>query len=278
MTIEEIDYSPLEAMRHASFKIVNKTWHGVLWPVGILVFIIGMWVLIAAQVSFVLVFGLVGYFSVVGWLTRKYKANVWLHFAQANNWTTSPESQGESELPPSINFGHSHVFSSAINAVFESTNFLMFEYECTTGEGKSSQTHYFTVAKTTLQKNIPHIILRAKRHSADLTGDMENVEKLKLEGNFNDHFQLQIEKGQEVDALIIITPDVMQTLLDYSQSEDIEIIGNNLFFIVRGDKRDVEPVKQLIRSVAELSGQLRENARTFNATLTIISPTTAAAS
>jgi len=44
-----------------------------------------------------------------------------------------------------------------------------------------------------------------------------------LEGDFNDYFKLRLRKGQEVDALAIIAPDIMQTLISYNKGEDIEL-------------------------------------------------------
>jgi hypothetical protein len=52
----------------------------------------------------------------------------------------------------------------------------------------------------------------------------------------------------------------MQTLVDYSQDEDIEVLGDQLYFIVGGDKRDADQTRQLVQSIMELHDQLYENA------------------
>jgi hypothetical protein len=85
-----------------------------------------------------------------------------------------------------------------------------------------------------------------------------NHETLSLEGDFNDYFTLQIEKGQEVNVLEILTPDVMQTLVNLSQKEDVEIMVDGLYFIQSGDARTPEATRKLVQSVAGLSGQILE--------------------
>jgi hypothetical protein len=53
----------------------------------------------------------------------------------------------------------------------------------------------------------------------------------------------------------------MQVLIDYNYAEDIEVFGNNLYFMVSRDRRKIASIQQLILSVTELSVELKENAR-----------------
>ena len=102
-------------------------------------------------------------------------------------------------------------------------------------------------------------MLKAKRGiGQEARVDFADHETLQLEGDFQDYFSLQIEKGQEIDALEILTPDVMQALVSYNQREDIEILGDGLYFIATGDDRTPESVQKLVGSTVELSGQILE--------------------
>src|SRR5690606_8930604 len=55
--------------------------------------------------------------------------------------------------------------------------------------------------------------------------------RLSLEGNFDRHFQVFAPKGYEVLALSILSPDVMQTLIQSAERYDIEIFGSHLRII-----------------------------------------------
>jgi hypothetical protein len=110
-----------------------------------------------------------------------------------------------------------------------------------------------------LPKNLPHLLLLSKKAKADLHRDLQNSQQLKLEGDFDNYFKLQIEQGQQVDALVVITPDVMQTLVQYDTAEDVEILSNQLFFILNHDKRDAKDVQQLVTSVVALAARIIQN-------------------
>jgi hypothetical protein len=100
------------------------------------------------------------------------------------------------------------------------------------------------------------MLLLSKKTKIDVARDLEDGERLNLEGDFNDYFSLQIEKGQEIDALSVITPDVMQKLVDYNQAEDIEILATNLYFMCGHDRRDYQHMQSFLQSITELSVQI----------------------
>lgn len=249
-----VNYQPLETMDHAWLTVMNRTWKGSLWVLGVLS------VAAAMLVPYFGFFLLFLYLVLIVWLTNKYKEKIWEQFATVNGWKFDA-SIGPNLITPSLNFGHSHHFSSVIQAQLGDIICDLLSYTCSTGEGRSQTTHYFTIAVTRLPKPMPHMLLSSKKDNADIKNDVMNAENLKLEGDFDNYFKLQVEKGQEIDALTIITPDVMQTLISYNQAEDLETLGENLYFIVKGDKRSPGQVKQLLQSVLELNAQLYENAR-----------------
>ncbi|HVX24652.1 MAG TPA: hypothetical protein VG992_04935 [Candidatus Saccharimonadales bacterium] len=260
-TLDQINYEPLQGMQHAWSAVLKHGFHGFALPLAVLVEIVGIAGAIVSQ-QLGLSFGpILLYFMYLTAKVKSYKNQVWEHFAAVNGWGLDLETPAENTIPPSIQFGHSRHFSSVIQAQFTGVTCDLLSYDCTTGSGKSSQTHYFTVAVILAPKPMPHALLTSKKSSPDVQGDFANGEPLKLEGNFDDYFSLQVEKGQEVDLLTVITPDVMQTLVQYDQAEDIELLGDVIYFILRGDKRTPTTVQQLIRSVAELSQQLQENNR-----------------
>lgn len=250
--INTIDYGPLEADKHAFKIIFNRH------KIPSIAIFVG-----AAALCFLSFF--VGLAVAMGWMfylaaqVRALKNAIWEGFAAANGWPVNTELAPQLLLPPSLQFGHGQTFSPVVTAELGDTDADLFVYETEVGEGKSQQTYYFSVARVLLPVALPYIMLRAKKGvSSEVRQDVADHETLQLEGDFDDYFSLQIEKGQEVSVLEILTPDVMQTLVSFSQREDIEIVANGLYFIVSGDERTPESIKTLIQSVAALHAQIVE--------------------
>jgi hypothetical protein len=85
-----------------------------------------------------------------------------------------------------------------------------------------------------LDRNLPHIVLQRRRGAMFYAGDGP---ELALEGDFGKHFELHVPKGYETDALYVLTPDVMQVLIDEAADQRVEIVDDRLF--VFGDPVDV---------------------------------------
>jgi len=84
-----------------------------------------------------------------------------------------------------------------------------------------------------LDRKLPHIILDSKKNGAGAIANsllfLDQNQKLALEGDFNDYFDLYVPNGYERDALYIFTPDVMAVFVDETDSFDAEIIDDDLF-------------------------------------------------
>lgn len=85
-----------------------------------------------------------------------------------------------------------------------------------------------------LDRKLPHIVLQRRRGAMFYAGDGPELE---LEGDFGKHFELHVPEGYERDALYILTPDVMQALIDEAADRRVEIVDDYLF--VFGDRVDV---------------------------------------
>lgn len=253
-----IDYDPLLAM--------GRVWRTVfvrsLW---VWVPVLGAYLLLAllvmpAQASISLAVGIAALYSLhLSSRVRKLRDGVWEEFAAANGWKLDLVNSPDVIIPPSVQFGYGQQWSPVIQAQFGGFFCDLLAYTCVTGQGRSQRTHNFTIACTSLPRTMPHMLLLSKKSRADVQRDLLDAETLKLEGDFEDYFSLQIEKGQEIDALEIITPDVMQALVQYGQAEDIEILGTNLYFILGRDDRDYKDMQVIIGSLAELTGVITRN-------------------
>lgn len=85
-----------------------------------------------------------------------------------------------------------------------------------------------------LGRPLPHIVLRAtdrgtRRFSMGYVPDA--AQRLSLEGDFDEHFELYCPAGYEQDALYLFTPDVMSRAIDGAGGWDIEIVDDTLLLV-----------------------------------------------
>lgn len=85
-----------------------------------------------------------------------------------------------------------------------------------------------------LKRTMPHIICNSKR--SDRTGlrsrfpvDFDPKQIQILEGDFSDYFEVYTPESYERDARALLTPDVMQAMLRYSDIYDFEIVDTMVY-------------------------------------------------
>ncbi|WP_157373047.1 hypothetical protein [Agromyces sp. Root81] len=109
--------------------------------------------------------------------------------------------------------------------------------------GRSGEWHYLAVD---LPAPLPHLILDATssgRLSGDLPVGFEREQRMSLEGDFDRWFHVYSPHTYGKEALYVLTPDVMASLIDEAAGYNVEIIDDTLvFFIPRAaDFSDAEP-------------------------------------
>ena len=105
-----------------------------------------------------------------------------------------------------------------------------------------------------LDRKLPHIVLQRRRGAMFYAGDGPELE---LEGDFGKHFELHVPTGYERDALYVLTPDVMQVLIDEAADQRVEIVDDQLFvFGDRVDVTDPEVHARMHRIAAAITAQI----------------------
>lgn len=117
----------------------------------------------------------------------------------------------------------------------------------------------------TLPKPLPHMYLDAHANdnfwSRPSSMYFKTSQRLRLEGNFNKHFQLYVPEGYEVMALSVLTPDVMYVLQTYASEYDIEFYDYRLRLlsnknIYNKPKREADITKAATKLLAEIDHKL----------------------
>jgi hypothetical protein len=94
--------------------------------------------------------------------------------------------------------------------------------------GKPLTWHYLAV---TLPAPMPHLILDATSTDgvrSDLPVGVDRGQRLTLEGDFDRWFRVYSPDRYAVDALYVLTPDVMAALIDDASSFNVEIVDHTL--------------------------------------------------
>lgn len=156
-------------------------------------------------------------------------------FAARNNFTyTQTAAAAKNGSGTLFTHGHSQATSNVLNGKHASgLPMQLFHYKYDTGSGKNRTTHYASVARLTLPRNVPHMVIDSLVENSSLSVlpiHFDASQQIKVEGDFNQYFALYAPDTYAVSMLSIIGPDVMWALMQHAAACDIEIIDNNIYF------------------------------------------------
>jgi hypothetical protein len=130
--------------------------------------------------------------------------------------------------------GHSAETSNMLSGTHSSgLPMQLFHYQYDTGSGKNRTTHYASIARLTLPRAVPHMVIDSLvENSTDsvLPIQFDSSQQVRVEGDFNQYFALYAPDTYAVSMLSIIGPDVMWALMQHAAACDIEIIDNYVYF------------------------------------------------
>jgi hypothetical protein len=143
-------------------------------------------------------------------------------------------------------------------------------YTFVTGSGKNRQTHNFGYIRVALNKALPNMVLDARHNNflgmTNLPDVFHSSQRLRLEGDFNEYFDLYAPQEYERDALYVFTPDVMQVLIQSGRKYDMEIVDNELFiyqptFI---DLSSEVRLREALTAMTAISTELRDQTKRYS--------------
>lgn len=154
-------------------------------------------------------------------------------FALANNLEYTKSTEMNSFRGRLMQAGHSQSANNCISGTYKNHPIRLFNYQFSSGGGKSESTFPFTVVETTFEKTIfPYIFLQSKimyRYGdTDIIGKDKDV-KIKLENDLEDSFNLFATNGYEVEVLQIFTREILQFLKDNGSKFSIEFAENRMY-------------------------------------------------
>ena len=181
------------------------------------------------------------FLSASGGRLRAYRLNA---FAQANGMNYRHVVHNP-PLPGMIfNQGSAQMAQDLVRG--KKPRFVEFgNYQYTTGSGKNRTTHKWGYVAIKLDVPLPHIVLDARGNNSflgtNLPVSLQRDQRLALEGNFNEYFDLYCPSGYERDALYLFTPDIMARFIDNAAALDVEIVDDWVFFYSKRQFSTLDP-------------------------------------
>lgn len=211
---------------------------------GITVLIVSIISLIHPLLAF---FGIIGFFivlitTIVLAVAEINKPNqidfnnkeIFEKFASMNNFgyrfeDSTPRSPG-SIFEYGINRKATHI----ITGNFRDLPFAFYKYSYIIRGPRTARKSDLQIIELTLPRKAPHMVIYSlvdyaiKR--ANLKISFDRSQKLKLEGDIYQYFDLYASDKSGISALKAIAPDIIEVLMKYSAKCDVEIIDNKIYF------------------------------------------------
>jgi hypothetical protein len=154
-------------------------------------------------------------------------------FAKNLGYEYSPVGEMSSVSGVLFDVGHSKWITHVISGRDDKHIMRLFCYSFTVGQGKHSHTYNYAIFENTFSGNMPHILLKPKISFLNLNDfvslDFANSISIKLEGNFNKYFSLEVEKEFEIEAYQIFSVNFMEKLINTSKKFGFEFYQNKLY-------------------------------------------------
>jgi len=180
-----------------------------------------------------LVIPIISIFAYYFYLRQKVEDAFFQQFAILNGFDFQKYGLPENLNGSLFSIGHSYTGLDLVNGKFLDTQCILFNYQYTVGEGKSSHTYNYTISRMDYSSSLAPIFLRAKGHmfggtlSKDISRD--DKERVTLEGDFDKYFDLWTEKGFELEALQVFTPDFMEQMQTNWKTFSLEFKNNQIY-------------------------------------------------
>lgn len=123
----------------------------------------------------------------------------------------------------------------------------------------------FRYLQLTLPRSLPHLVIDS-RMNGSLRTYLVNSQRISLEGDFDRHFTVYAPGAYAVDALQLLTPDVMACLIDHGRSWDMEIVEDQLTVASKRVRAsaDREEYTALLRFAELIGHELGHQAGTYS--------------
>ena len=151
------------------------------------------------------------------------------HMADVLGLSYSPDAPYASVSGTFFSLGYGQRLFNVLSGMYKENPVRIFDYVYMTGYGKSQETHPYTVFELRYDAPLPHVLMNIPELIAP-----SDVERVKLEGDFNEKFKLYVSTGRQMEIRELFQPDVMQEFIDTFSSYVMEVSGDRVYLMRPG--------------------------------------------
>lgn len=225
---------------------------------------------ISALLNIIMLSMIVAGFILKSYLSKRHLHH-WQAFANDNKWLFTRQT---AESPPTpLALASKQTSKMQQNVRFQITGSIgqmPFTLYQTTSIAYRHTDNYepWLIVSVPIMKNAPHLFLTSIK---DMTTKAitRNLARIKLEGDFDNYFSTYMENDRQIEALSLLTPDVMQRIIDSRSYGFIEIQPGYLFTVVELkntvlNNRPRRIVEELFENTEQLWDQITERERRYS--------------
>lgn len=120
---------------------------------------------------------------------------------------------------------------------------------------------FAAVGAVELPHAMPHLVIDSLMAGEHLATEFNRSQRLELEGDFNEHFAVYAADKRELDALIVLAPDIMLRFLQLGATCDVEFIDKKMYVSKSHTSVDAKAYAEVLKTInvllAELAGKLQ---------------------
>ncbi len=201
------------------------------------------------------------FFTYIGSVYVVARNAFWKSFAEANGWTYAQYFFGKStygEKGLMFQEGRSQAIDREITGTIDGRTFRLATYRFTTGTGKNSTTHFFTLVSFQFSGTFPHLYLNDHRNMWNVHA--YKAEPVPLPGITESKFSLFAPegRGKEIEALSIFSIDAVEKLYSGHYPYDIEFVDGKMLIFAEKEIDSTEDIDLILGDALSLKNVFEE--------------------
>ncbi len=199
-------------------------------------------------------------------LRKQFEDAFLQQFATANGYTFAQTGAVDETYGTIFRLPGVQQVSDVVSGTYGGNDLRLFLYELVVEHGRDQRRYANTVIELDLHGSLPNLLMANKHQSMaelDLAQAFSVTNKITLEGDFNQYFELYAPAGNELEALQIFSPDTMAIMEDGSRHYTVEFAANRIYIYCTGLVSTTGELthlfnlaKQLITKIAPLASRL----------------------
>jgi hypothetical protein len=148
--------------------------------------------------------------------------------------------------------GYGIYLSNVLTGTYRGMPLRLFRYTYSIGQGKERHYYNHGVCELTVPYTLPELLVKSHSFGETYIRQPKGTVPLRLEGPFNNKFDVYICEGKQIEALQVLEPDTMATLMDEFDGYGFECSADrvNIFTNARTySKSDYQKMVQLADTV-----------------------------